>query len=227
MGVEEAILEGEKDVAGQTRRYRPVETRERILEAARTLFAARGYLNTSTQEIAAEAGVAEGSIFYHFGAKKNLLSALGVVFAQELVQVMRGGSQDLKELEPGVTIARAFDFVENHGFAERILGLTFDSPEAQPFAIANREVVVTFIAQCIAATASEEQKTGLDIDMAASFAYAAVCDGLSILHDCPDPKAREHILDQTIRFVRQALGYPHVSNLAEAAKRRAAKSSKS
>jgi AcrR family transcriptional regulator len=227
MGAEEAILKGEKDTSMRERRYRPAATRERILEAARTLFAAHGYVNTSTQEIAAEAGVAEGSIFYHFGSKKNLLTALGVLFAQELVRVMRGSSEDLSDLEPGITIARAFDFVEGHGFTDRILGLEFDSPEAQPFAIANREVVVGFISQCLAATLDDEQRAGLDVDMAASMAYAAVCDGLSILHDCPDPKSREHILTQTVRFVRQAMGYPHISNLKEAAKRRAAKPRKS
>ena len=209
----------QNDVLGETvetetaatrkQRYRPAETRERILAASRTLFAQHGYLNTSTQEIAGEADVAEGSIFYHFGSKKNLLAALGVSFAQEMVVAMRGGSDDLSDLEPGVTIARAFQFVEDHGFSERLLGLSFDSPEVQPFMIASREVVVSFISQCYAATMPENIRCGLDIDMAASMAFAAVCDALCLLQAAPDEKAKAHILEHTTGFVRQALGYPH------------------
>lgn len=196
-------------VATRKQRYRPVETRERILTAARSLFAQHGYLNTSTQEIAAEADVAEGSIFYHFGSKKNLLAALGVSFAQEMVVAMRGGSDDLSDLEPGVPIARAFQFVEAHGFSERLLGLSFDSPEVQPFMVASREVVVSFISQCYAATMPENIRRGLDVDMAASMAFAAVCDALYLLQAASDEKQKAHILDQTVGFVRQALGYPH------------------
>lgn len=47
-----------------------------ILEAALQLFSQKGVHGVSTKEIAAEAGVAEGLIFYHFKDKKGLLAAL-------------------------------------------------------------------------------------------------------------------------------------------------------
>lgn len=211
MGVQETATtkDATSELVERKQRYRPAETRDRVLAAARKLFAQHGYLNTSTQEIAAEAGVAEGSIFYHFGSKKNLLAALGVAFAGEMVVAMRGTSEDFSDLEPGVTITRAFDFVESHGFSERLLGLSFDSPEVQPFMVASREVVVSFISQCHAATMPENIKKGMDIDMAASMAYAAVCDALCLLQTAGSEAQKAQILDQTIGFVRQALGYPH------------------
>ena len=50
--------------------------RERILGAAEQLFAERGFDRTSTARIAAEAGVPQGLIFYHFPTKMDLLLAL-------------------------------------------------------------------------------------------------------------------------------------------------------
>ena len=47
--------------------------KERILNAALKLFSQQGFHATTTKEIAAESGVAEGLIFYHFGDKRKLL----------------------------------------------------------------------------------------------------------------------------------------------------------
>ncbi|MCC7266860.1 MAG: TetR/AcrR family transcriptional regulator [Caulobacteraceae bacterium] len=49
-------------------------TRERILNAAEQLFAARGYDGTSTRAIVAKSGDTIGSVNYHFGSKEKLLS---------------------------------------------------------------------------------------------------------------------------------------------------------
>ena len=50
--------------------------KQRILDAAFSLLRDRGYHGTSVDDIAAAAGVAKGSVFYHFGSKKNLLIVL-------------------------------------------------------------------------------------------------------------------------------------------------------
>ena len=52
------------------------ETRQRILEAASHTFKALGYARTTTQAIAAEAGVAEVTLFRHFGSKQKLFQAV-------------------------------------------------------------------------------------------------------------------------------------------------------
>ncbi|ERN42568.1 transcriptional regulator [Rubidibacter lacunae KORDI 51-2] len=48
-------------------------TRSRILKAAQRLFARKGYEATTTRDLAAEAGVAEGTLFRHFTNKKAIL----------------------------------------------------------------------------------------------------------------------------------------------------------
>jgi len=59
--------------------YRQIQaaaTRQRIAEAARTLFAADGYGSTSIDAISAEAGVAVRTVYSVFGTKREILTAL-------------------------------------------------------------------------------------------------------------------------------------------------------
>jgi AcrR family transcriptional regulator len=49
------------------------QPRDRILKAALKLFAKKGYEKTTTKELAAQAQVAEGTLFRHFSSKKTIL----------------------------------------------------------------------------------------------------------------------------------------------------------
>jgi AcrR family transcriptional regulator len=50
------------------------ETRARLLEAAATVFAERGYDGTRVADIAAAAGVSNGALYAHFASKAELLT---------------------------------------------------------------------------------------------------------------------------------------------------------
>jgi AcrR family transcriptional regulator len=56
------------------RREQARENHRRIIEAATSLFAARGYAGTSMTEIAATSGVAVQTVYAAFGTKVNLLA---------------------------------------------------------------------------------------------------------------------------------------------------------
>ncbi len=51
-------------------------SRERILEAARTLFYRQGFEATSFTDIAREAGIPRGNFYYHFKSKDEILLAV-------------------------------------------------------------------------------------------------------------------------------------------------------
>ncbi len=63
---------------------------QKIVNAAITLFAEKGYSNTSTSEIAKFAEVSEGTIFKHYGTKENLLLSIIVPFIKENAPTMAG-----------------------------------------------------------------------------------------------------------------------------------------
>jgi AcrR family transcriptional regulator len=52
------------------------ETRQRILEAARHLFAASGFEASTTRDIADAAGIANGTLFNYFANKEAILASL-------------------------------------------------------------------------------------------------------------------------------------------------------
>jgi TetR/AcrR family fatty acid metabolism transcriptional regulator len=61
----------------QADKSRPAtDKRERILDGALKAFARKGFYNTKVSEIAAEAGVADGTIYLYFKSKDDLLISL-------------------------------------------------------------------------------------------------------------------------------------------------------
>ena len=59
------------------------DKRERLLKAALRLFAANGIQNTSTAEIAGEAGVASGTLFLYFPTKQHLVNELVILVSKQ------------------------------------------------------------------------------------------------------------------------------------------------
>jgi len=52
------------------------QTRQDLLDAALTVFSQKGYTATRLEDVARTAGVTRGAIYYHFGSKAELYSAL-------------------------------------------------------------------------------------------------------------------------------------------------------
>ena len=71
------------------RAARGLQTRLRILDAAREMLLARGAGGTSTRSVAEEAGVPLSLVHYHFGGKQALLVAVLERENQELLERQR------------------------------------------------------------------------------------------------------------------------------------------
>ena len=60
----------------ELRRYLPMSTKNKILDAAENLFADKGFNGTSLREITSQAEVNLAAVNYHFGSKKELIKAV-------------------------------------------------------------------------------------------------------------------------------------------------------
>jgi AcrR family transcriptional regulator len=70
-------------------------TRTKIIKAAQKLFARQGYDGTTTRDLAAAAGVAEGTVFRHFPNKKAILIE---VATQGWVEILTDLLTELSEM---------------------------------------------------------------------------------------------------------------------------------
>jgi AcrR family transcriptional regulator len=68
---------------------RKERTRQELLDAARKLFAERGFHGTSTVDIAAAAGVTERTLFRHFPSKISLVLDEVMALLPELFRIIR------------------------------------------------------------------------------------------------------------------------------------------
>jgi len=72
----------------------PESSRERLLEAAVTLFAERGFERASMRELASRSGMSLAGLYHHFASKEQLLYALQVDAFERLFESLRGMSGD-------------------------------------------------------------------------------------------------------------------------------------
>lgn len=78
-----------------TRMNTALSSHDRILQAAKRLFAENGFENTSTVAIARAAGTSESQLMKHFGSKQGLLVAIfdrGWVAMHERIKMIPHGS---------------------------------------------------------------------------------------------------------------------------------------
>lgn len=84
------------------RQTRSTETVDRILDAAARIFDERGYHATTTNHVAAEAGVSIGSLYQYFPNKDALLVALAERHIAEAAERFGGRLVQIREERPGL-----------------------------------------------------------------------------------------------------------------------------
>jgi AcrR family transcriptional regulator len=75
-----------------TREEKKAQTRERLLDAASTVFARKGFAATSIDEIAEAAGVTKGAVYSNFDSKEDLVRT---VLDERLEQRFRELAEDV------------------------------------------------------------------------------------------------------------------------------------
>jgi AcrR family transcriptional regulator len=92
---------------------RPSDTKQRILQTARELFATKGVQQTSLQEIADRLGITKPALYYHFASRDELIRSI-------VTPLLHDGEEFLTRMEqrddvsPLDLVEGFFDFHHRH-----------------------------------------------------------------------------------------------------------------
>jgi len=101
-----------------------VESRARLVKAARAMFASRGFFACRVGDIAREAGMSQGNVYWHFSSKEEILQEI-LAEGFGAIEIMTADVADA----PGTSrrkidllIDRTLALYADHGEFARILG---------------------------------------------------------------------------------------------------------
>jgi len=102
--------------------------KDAIIDAATRLFATKGYNETSTAEVAREAGVAQGTLFYHFKTKEGImLEAFHAMMDTYLTGLEKAAAEAVTGLA-GVETILCYHFLFTERNSQRFLVVLRDFP---------------------------------------------------------------------------------------------------
>jgi len=188
------------------RRREPELKRARLLEAARSLFAERGYAATTTAQLAREAGVAEGTVFHHFPSKRALLEAVAGEYGRGLAERMFAGI-DVTASDPVAEpmLRRAFAYVREQGALSRLLALAPDPIGWKAARAASRREIVSALASAFSAWQGRGSLRVFDPQITAQLLFALVEAALTECFVYGDGSREEEYLRETVACVEGAL----------------------
>ena len=170
-----------------TPRVSKVERRQRILQAARTVFGRHGYSATRMIDVAAEAKVGKGTLYEHFSSKEELFSDLVLAVMRESLETLQRSTaweDPERSLAETVTFMVQVALVDNLDLYSLFYDFWGVSPRTRRTAQERiREVAATFRSLVSDAVRRGQRagvfRSGIDPDQFAHALCAAV-DGLSL-----------------------------------------------
>ncbi|HEX6358559.1 TetR/AcrR family transcriptional regulator [Actinophytocola sp.] len=126
----------------EKRRRMPRAERERqMIEVAEEIFAERGYLATSMDEVAERVGVSKPMIYEYFGSKEGLLVACIRAARAELLNVTLASVEGVASAEEGFRhgLRAFFEFTDSHRRSWKLIQA--EAAVAGPSAVSEIEAV--------------------------------------------------------------------------------------
>ena len=119
------------------------EKKEAILKATLDLLVERGFHDTPTSLIAKQAGVATGTLFYHFKNKEELINALYLETKSQMIKSLKQAFVDTGSIEDrirqlwkegvkwGIMNPKAYKFIQQFSNSPYITNLTRHEASSQ------------------------------------------------------------------------------------------------
>ena len=178
-----------------------LQTRARLLESGRKLFAERGLHGVTSHDIAGGAGVAAGTFYLHFKDKEALFREI----ADETIELLRArllaATRDAKTLRAGVPafVEALVGFAEENRDLVRIL-FSRDAEAAGIEADVLNELAATIAENRRERIARGEQPAELDPDVLSQALVGLLARVIAWWVEDPDRASRETVIQTLTRI---------------------------
>ena len=216
-----ALFPAREDLPRVPQQARSREKRDEILKAAVSLFVERGYAGTTSDDIAAAAGVSVGTFYNYFRNKRQVLVMLVIERLEDIF-----GNLQLARLDFSLghhhravvrdAIAAALGGSQQ-GLRRVWMELMSLEPELVPYQQIIRRYVLTELEASLRA-ARDKHKTWPDLDVeATSLALFSLLENIGMRHDADQQISAERVIETLTNIVYRSVFPPEAEGSDEAA----------
>lgn len=180
----------EMKVVGKRRVQMVEETRAKLIRAARTAFATKGYAAASMDDLTAEVGLTRGALYHNFGDKKGLLQAVIDQIDAEMVARLRA-VQDRSQSRWSSFLNEGIAYIEMalEPEIQRIMLLDGPAVLGDPSLWANQNACLLTTTRTIQALIDEGTVRPVDAEAAARLLNGAALNASLWIAAADDPQA--------------------------------------
>lgn len=186
------------------------DRRDQIIDAAMRVFAQKGFTRATNKDIAREAGITPGLIYYYFESKEALLKA--IIETRSPAQLITTLSPQVLELPPEIflriLILRALSIVESEQFIQLIRMLLPEivhNPTMEPIVAGFVRRVLAFLGTYFDKQVRKGALRPLDGVITAQVVIGSVIAFVLRRHILSDPIALEYTHEQIAEVVSETV----------------------
>jgi len=182
-------------------------TRERLLRAAETVFAEKGYDGAHLADIAKEAGCSVGAVYFRFKDKSALFSAIAESFVEEarigLATLIEGRAGKPEQVLRLFVTASAANFRRHRGLFRAIVERGIEHPHAMRTIFLFRDELAKTLQRVLAETSKAADE--LSVRVITQMVYGFLLAGVLNRHaptNVDDPRAITALADACVAYFR-------------------------
>jgi AcrR family transcriptional regulator len=159
------------------------ETRERLLEAAEKVFAKKGYDGAKLSDIAEEAGVSVGAVYFRFKDKDALFQAIAETFTQEArarlgEYVLARPGETAEDVIRDFVLRTAANMQTHRGLFRAIIERGFEHRQVMDVMMEFRDEIARTLESALRAHGGDRPALGDAVRVATQMVYGFVLIGI-------------------------------------------------
>lgn len=213
-----ALFPAREELPRVPQQARSREKRDEILKAATALFVERGYAGTTSDDIAAAAGVSVGTFYNYFRNKRQVLVTLVIARLEDIFGNLQLARMDFSLGHHHRAIIREAIAAAMGGSQQGLRRVWMElmslEPELVPYQQIIRRYVLTQLEANLRA-ARDKGETWPDLDVeATALAIFSLLDTIGMRHEADQQISDERVLETLTNVVYRSVFPPEASDVA-------------